>query len=182
MSITIHYRGRLRSPKDIPPLIEELEDICKSAGWEYRIFENTDPAKQNPFVGITFKAHQNCENIWMTFSPDGTLVFPLSIGVDEIEEPGWAFTKTQFAGVEVHIAVCTLLKYIAERWFEEFEVTDEGGYYHSLSKENLEQKIGMINEAITALAEGFEGLPLQQGEGLQDRIEKIINALRKKKS
>ena len=38
MGVTIHYRGKLKSPSLIEPLMEEVADICQSKNWKYNLF------------------------------------------------------------------------------------------------------------------------------------------------
>ncbi len=183
MGVTIHYRGNLKNPKDIPTITAELEDICKSADWTYRVYDDSNTElKKLPFRGITFQPHPKSESVWMIFQEDGNLFFPLGATEDEFsKEPIWAFTKTQFAGADVHIALCRLLKYLSERWFQSFEVIDDGGYWEDNDAEELNKRIGIINEAITAIEEGLTGLPLQKNESTEDRVKKILDGLRKKR-
>jgi len=184
MGVTIYYRGNLKNPKDIPAITAELEDICRSAEWSYRIYDDSNTElKKLPFRGITFQPHSKSESVWMIFLEDGSLFFPLGTTGDELSgEPIWAFTKTQFAGADVHIALCRLLKYLSERWFESFEVVDDGGYWEDNNAEELNKRIGIINEAITAIEEGLSSLPLQKDESAESRIKKILDALQKKRN
>ena len=184
MGVTIHYRGRLRDPNDIPAITAELEDICRSTEWKYRVYADTNnELRKLPFRGISFQPHPESENIWMLFLKDGRLFFPLAFEEDgDPDELKWAHTKTQFAGADIHIALCRLLKYLSDRWFDVFEVYDEGGYWEKGDDVELNKRIGIINQAIAAIEEGFSGLPVQDDESTQARIKKILDGLRKKRN
>jgi len=153
MGVTIHYRGRLNHSEDIPTITAELEDICQSAEWTYRIYDDSNQElRKLPFRGIVFKPHPDCEDVWMLFRDDGCFFSPFA-GEQALykDEVSWAFTKTQFAGMDVHIALCRLFKYLANKWFSSFEVNDEGGYWESENSTVLKERIGIVNDAISAI-------------------------------
>ena len=146
--IKIRYRGRLKSPSDVQPLIVETEDICKSNGWTYRIWDedwkelqtvHLNPAGQGmsfeghaPLKGISFSIGES-EGIWLTFTPDGmlqslfTLVNPTFFLNDE--QFPWQRVKTGYDGPKSHLAMCKLFRYLEDKYFEVFEVLDESGYW-----------------------------------------------------
>ena len=37
MGLSIQYSGSIKEEKLIAPMVAEVEDICKSMGWEYHI-------------------------------------------------------------------------------------------------------------------------------------------------
>ena len=175
MGVTIHYRGRLRRPEDITEITNELEDICRSAGWKHTVHHFSDPEVN----GIIFQPHPKCESAYFLFLEDGTLtnIMALKFGTDE--EMPWAFTKTQFAGVDTHVALCHLFHYLEKKWFDIFEVRDEAEYYETGNRREVERQMSFINKGIDALAEGLSGAHLNPGETLEDRIVKILEGLQK---
>lgn len=183
MGVTLFYRGRLNTPKDIPAITNELEDICISAEWKYRIYdESNNELRKLPFRGISFLPHPKSENVWMLFLNDGTLFFPLSGETEEATDTlAWSSTKTQFAGADTHIALCRLFKYLSDRWFAQFEVIDDGGFWGEENSKALRKNIGIVNDAITALEEGLSGLSTEEMESVEQRVKDILEALRKKK-
>lgn len=66
------------------------------------------------------------------------------------------WTKTQFAGPDVHIAICELLRHVKERYAPDLEVTDDGGYFHDRDRENLEAQLGHVDRMIGLTAAAFE--------------------------
>jgi hypothetical protein len=50
------------------------------------------------------------------------------------EAEQWLFTKTQYAGVETHMAMIRLIRYLDEKYFERFELHDESQYWRPTMK------------------------------------------------
>lgn len=176
MGVTIHYRGRLRSPADIQPFTNELADICRSTGWKYDLYHFTEPDVR----GVIFKPHPESESVTFVFLEDGTLTNFMALKLcDEAEMP-WAFCKTQFAGVDTHVALCKLFQYLQKKWFSTFEVMDESDFYETGNRKKLERQIEFLGTAITSIAEGLEGAALEKGETLEQRILKIIAPLHRR--
>jgi hypothetical protein len=147
-TIKLRYRGRLHNPAEVHVLIHETEDICRTNGWSYDIWDEdwAQPASLRmesgegsvnfeghaPLKGISFSVGQS-ESVWLTFTPDGvlhslmTLVNPDFTG-DDVDMP-WDRVKTGFDGAKTHLEICKLFRYLAGRYFEVFEVRDESGYW-----------------------------------------------------
>ncbi|MCF8243840.1 MAG: hypothetical protein K9J37_02010 [Saprospiraceae bacterium] len=146
--IKLRYRGKLKDPADVQVLIHETEDICRSNGWKYQVW-NKDWAKPQsltmeftgsavefeghaPLKGISFSIGES-ETVWLTFQPDGVLQSLMTLA-----DPGftataadvpWQRVKTGYDGAVTHLAVCKLFRYLAGKYFEVFEVMDESGYW-----------------------------------------------------
>jgi hypothetical protein len=91
-----------------------------------------------------------------------------------------AWTKTQFAGAETHILLCKLLKYLEKKYFAEFEVIDEGGYYHTGDASRLAEKLAFLsyiieNAANAPLNEIIK--PLPDDAPLEARLQDLIRYL-----
>ncbi|XXY54541.1 hypothetical protein WME91_25755 [Sorangium sp. So ce269] len=61
------------------------------------------------------------------------------------------WTKTQFAGPKVHVAVCAILRYVQQRYAPELEIKDDSGYFVTGDYEKLEAELAHV-ERITSLA------------------------------
>jgi hypothetical protein len=78
MGVTLHYRGKLKSPALIEPLVTEVGALAQEAGWQceefgpepYEVFENIS------FVlrGIGVKVHPKCEMLSLMFDEHGRSV------------------------------------------------------------------------------------------------------------
>lgn len=177
MGVTIHYRGRLRRPADIQPFIDELADICQSAGWKHDRHHFTDPEVR----GVIFQPHEKCESVQFLFLEDGTMTNFFALQFGQEEKMPWTFTKTQFAGADVHVGLCRLFKYFSDRWFEVLEVADEGGFYETMNREELQQKIDLIDAGIQAITEGLSASPLGEDETLESRLLRIMAEVQKRR-
>jgi len=77
---------------------------------------------------------------------------PEAPGVDFFKEGSlYNWTKTQFAGPKVHVAVCAILRYVKERYAPELEVKDDSGYFSEGDYEKLEAQLAYVDR-ITSLA------------------------------
>ncbi len=162
--IKLRYRGRLRNPEDVALLADEVEDICRSRNWKYHLWEEdwSKPASVDlynddgvliaeghaPLQGITFQPHSECETIWLTFTPDGILQSLFTLNdptwtADDATYP-WSRVKTGFDGAVTHLAICQLFFYLAEKYFDHFECSDESAYWKHRDDARLET---WLNEA-----------------------------------
>lgn len=81
MALSFHYRGRLKSAKTLPALVEEVEDICKVLNWKCTVFNSEYP--ENNFVspldekdyGILFSP-PSCEPVSLVFDSEGKIYTP----------------------------------------------------------------------------------------------------------
>jgi len=181
MGLTIHYSGKLRSPAAIQPLIEETIDICKSLKWPYEILP-TDP--EIPVEGILVNP-EGCEPVWLTFQQEGAMCNPILYSYVLKEEGNgipseaeqWLFTKTQYAGVDTHMAIIRLLRYLSEKYFEKFELHDESQYWETNDEEICRktfEKYGLIMDMVGAALDSMEHVPDESADQLADRIEKLL--------
>ncbi len=200
MGVTLHYKGKLKSATLIEDIVSELTDISEARNWKYQIIKpdsKDDPEKEFLNLQGIMTAPENCEPISMTFLADGRLVSPvLSVfSPDDIkqfleEDDYYAFTKTQFAGVETHIEIVKLLKYLSSKYFEVWDCKDDSEYYQTEDVTKLEETMDTIDKAMTALDDAFHehGDTLDKGNpqemmdfissvlGVDDIEVKIVNA------
>jgi len=58
-------------------------------------------------------------------------------------EPTWgAFTKTQWAGADVHLKVVQILKQLSEKYFSDFVVNDESDFWDHGDEKLLRERFG----------------------------------------
>jgi hypothetical protein len=84
----------------------------------------------------------------------GGIGLQVSIGIPGLTEaPGKEFlergllynwTKTQFAGAKVHVAVCAILHLVKQRYAPELEVTDDSGYFVDEDYQKLETQLAYV--------------------------------------
>jgi hypothetical protein len=58
------------------------------------------------------------------------------------------WTKTQFAGAQVHAAVCAVLRLIKVRYAPDLEVTDDSGYFDDLDYPKLVAQLAEVDSMI----------------------------------
>ncbi|MFA5806696.1 MAG: hypothetical protein WC879_18850, partial [Melioribacteraceae bacterium] len=91
--------------------------------------------------------------------------------------------KTQFAGSNVHKLIIHLLKYLCKKYFQEFEVIDEGHYWETEDEKLLEETFEKYNDLLDSVGSALENIPMDSAETFEeyfDRILKIIQGRRKK--
>lgn len=126
MGVTIHFEGQLWSEEAYRELIELVSSISTDEGWRTKAIESKEVTllrvrdEQNwdytgPVKGVLVSLHEDCDPVRFEF--DRNLY---------IQE----FTKTQFAGPEIHLKVLDLLKTVRP-FFLELKVQDEGEYWET---------------------------------------------------
>lgn len=199
MGVTIHYRGNINNKKSIDQFIVEVSDICQSMDWKYDVLDedwsipsSLEIDHQEEGVGLTghaglkgvsFVPHEDCEPVRLTFDAKGQLnsVMNIAFGVPNPDNGApWLFSKTQFAGAEVHISIIKLLKYINKKYVSDLEVRDEGDYWNTGDATTVSNRMNMISNAMDALEEGLQALSESDDlteENLIQKIEEVIDKL-----
>jgi hypothetical protein len=135
MGLSIYYRGTLRSPELITLFVEDVMDICLEIGWKYHPIHLSEimPAK-----GLLVEP-KGSEPLVLTFLENGRLynclhfIFTRYPEIERVDEKSheWMFTKTRYAGADIHMAIIELFRYLKEKYFTEFELYDESGYWET---------------------------------------------------
>ena len=132
--------------------------------------------------GMFFVPHKECEPVSFLFDNDGNLLH-LSALVDydpDFEAQKMVSTKTQFAPVDIHIAIIKLLRYVKTKFFPNLQVLDEGEYWEREDRTLLEHLIRVTQENIDRLASALNaaGESLQASESEEQLLEKIESILK----
>lgn len=181
MGLSIHYSATIRDISLIEQLIEETADVCKSMQWEYHVIRDSGDDGVN---GIIFSP-QNCEPVFLTFQHNRRMCSPISLKYKESYaadglDPELIYTtstKTQYAGPATHIALLKFLKYLKTKYFETFEMNDEGFYWETDDEKILVERFNHYNYLLNAVGEALNNIPREPGESinsLADRIEEIL--------
>jgi hypothetical protein len=181
MGLSIHYNGQINQPEKIAGLIAEITDICRDLNWTSQIIAEPNADKLN---GICF-APEGCEPIFLTFLPGGRMCSPVNLMCRDIyEENGedgellyTTSTKTQYAGFDAHVAIINLLRYLKEKYFSFFELSDEGLYWETNDKKVLQSQFDKYEFALnsfTAALSEMKAVPGESAMSLADRIEEMI--------
>ncbi|MBK8522171.1 MAG: hypothetical protein WAT20_09320 [Ferruginibacter sp.] len=194
MGLSLHYRGQIRDYALIEDLISECADICKSLEWDYHIWNkessiNDDAHIDNSdFIGYTMEdlkgisiLPKECEPVDLAFFPSGKLCSPIKLQFNNAATNdlmvAYVSTKTQYAGMDIHVAVLKLLEYLKDKYFSFFELSDEGMYWETKDIEVLKSQFArynfIVNSVRNALSD-FKALPGETAESLTDRLEELL--------
>jgi hypothetical protein len=198
MGLTIHYEGRFNPDCSLQQMVDELLDIAKIHHWTYDIFETNFPMKNGNFVA-TDKYDYDTENIYgiaigppdseglyFTFLSNGYTSMPTSLEFwgketnrERREYVFGSFTKTQFAGAKMHQAIIHLFRYITQKYYLEFKMSDETGYWKHNDEKKLNEAFSYSNRIIDALQDRLENTPKASGEDLIAFINRIAEETKK---
>jgi hypothetical protein len=194
MGLSFHYKGALQKPQYLKPLIEEVTDIAKANHWKHHLFEESFPndtftvGTYNDSVYGICVTPPECETVCFTFFSNGRMGafynLELSKAYDSEYEDEYLSVKTQFAGPEIHIQLLTIFDYLNKKYFENFDLTDEGNYWETKNKTLLLDTFSKYTNLIDGFGSLLESIPLNEGENIQDylmRIAEIIHQRNKDK-
>lgn len=68
------------------------------------------------------------------------------------------WTKTQFAGADVHIAVCEVLRHVKERYAPDLEVIDDSGYFDDGDRDKLLGELAYVERWTELAADAFRSV------------------------
>lgn len=195
MGLSFHYSGRFNPSASLQDLIDEVEDVARIHDWKYFIFEKSFPknsiglkAYNDKLYGICFSPPE-CEPVWLSFLSNGRMCsadsfqfYAHSTGKQEQQYLYMLSTKTQFAGMQVHMIVIQLLKYLSKKYLLDFKVSDEGQYWETGDEIVLKN----IFKTYTDLLDGFstllETFPADKNESIENYIERMMAYFIKRRS
>lgn len=73
-------------------------------------------------------------------------------------------------------------KYLSNKYFDDFELSDESGYWESNDEEKMKKQFQIYNRLIDDFALAFETLPAKEDEDMityLERLMKNVNSLKK---
>ncbi len=182
MGLTIHYSGKLRNPSDLQPLIDEATDIAISMQWHS---QRLPIMADTPLDGVLI-IPEGSEPIWLTFHINhGMLINPILYSYikettgDDIPEEAvcGVFTKTQYAGVEQHIAIIKFLRYLSEKYFAHFDLYDESNYWESGDEIQCRKVFGRYDKIMDMVGDALDSMHVDLNESRESVIEKIEQLL-----
>lgn len=109
--------------------------------------------------------------------------FGSSTFIQEGRRYNW--TKTQFAGPDVHIAVCEVLRHVKVRYAPDLEIKDDSGYFESGDRDALLGQLAYTEHVAATAANAFQSVvgsktpPATLG-GLLDRVNDELAAAKDK--
>jgi hypothetical protein len=196
MGLTIYYSATIKDRNHLKYMTDEVTDICRSMGWTYHILDDDVALSPEvtshlglpmaepglPYYGIIFRTHPRCEDIYLTFL-EGKLVMPAAIRfVDPETDPEHfyiGFTKTQFAGPEVHATIIRLFKYLEIKYLNFDRFVDETGFWDTGDPEDLHRSFNRMNFIFDRVEDALSNLTVKGVENTADLLTRLENALRK---
>lgn len=194
MGLTLHYSATLRDINQLPDLVAEVEDICRSMNWPSQRVDLVEevPAEAMPLEpgegdvkhirlqGILFTP-PGCETVCLACTPSGRLSGPIQLRVaGRYPSPDLVYclhVKTQYAGEDTHVALVLLLKYLEKKYFRDMEVYDEGNYWDTLDKTVLSERFAEYRRLIDVVKTALEKESFQETDNsgtIANQIERII--------
>ena len=145
MGVTIHFEGQLTSEAAYQALVGLVSSIAEAKGWLtepiasgevtlLRVRDEEDWDYTGPVKGIVVYLHEDCDPVRLEFDRDLYLQ---------------EFTKTQFAGVQIHLDVLKLLK-ATQPLFRNLKVEDEGEWWETEDTHILTEHFSRSQKAIEA--------------------------------
>lgn len=193
MGLTIHYNGRFSKSASLSEMIEELKDIAEINNWKFQIYLSRFPKKfyddnshNQKIYGITIFIPK-CDPLCLTFLSNRRMCMPLSLklwgnSTDENEKKYlyMLFTKTQFAGRNIHKIIIHLFRYISKKYFSEFELIDESKYWETGDEKIFNDIFNRYEEIFDFVDFALGNIPLGDNESIEEYFERIIKIISNK--
>lgn len=193
MGLTIHYNGRFNPAASLKEMIEEVKDIATIYKWNYHVFKEQFPVHSlglesftQEIFGINFTPPK-CETVSLSFLSNGRMCSPVSLKLygepaDETEAAYlyMLFTKTQYAGIEIHKLLVHLLKHVSQKYLLEFNVIDEGEYWETGNEKLLKEIFDRYNLFTDIFATSLETFPKNPNESFEAYFEKLLHYIQQK--
>ena len=181
MGLSIHYSGQIKHIELVNELMTETVDICKTLEWNCLVLPEKN---KDGLTGIYF-APKDCEPIFLTFLPNGRMCSPVNLMYKDMYAANGpdaellytTSTKTQYAGPDAHIAIIKLFRYLKEKYFSVFEMSDEGSYWETMDKKVLLEQFAKYEFLLDAVSSALNEMKIIPGEtaaSLADRIEQML--------
>lgn len=194
MGVTIHYEGKIKNKVILPELIAEVKDIAISMKWDYHIFsenfpldDSDDGSYDGELYGMLFSPPK-CEPVWISFLSNGRMSGPGILASRKDENPTLEnkylynlFTKTQYAGVDIHKSIVELFRYLnGKGYFTEFSMIDEGEYWETRNEALLVANFERVARAIDDITLALQTIPTEKGEDLEGYFMRLMNLINKR--
>ncbi len=193
MGLSIHYNGSFKVGASLPEMIEEVEEVAKVHKWKYRVFETEFPDPNfrsekysDKIYGIHFTP-PDCETVSISFLSNGKMSTAMHLefygNSDDKDYQEYLYTisvKTQYAGIQIHMLIIHLMKYLSNKYFGRFEMYDEGKYWETGDQKILEEIFGRYNLIMDRFATALQTIPSNGGENLEEYLLRIFEKVHKK--
>lgn len=194
MGLTIHYSGRFNKNASLHEMIREVIDIVEACKWDYHVFEHDFPKKNDSedsyndsIYGISFTP-PGCEPVWLCFLSNLRMSGPLQLqnwgnttDPSEKEYLYMLFTKTQFAGEEIHKFIIELFKHLKKQdYFEDLQIQDEGEYWETGDENHLKERFDRYRYILDNVSFMLENVPKAGSESYETYFSRLLKIIHKK--
>jgi hypothetical protein len=193
MGLSFHYSGSIANPADLPELINEIIDIANVYSWPFNVLESTFPENHfgrttfnNNLYGICFTP-PGSESVFICFLSNGKMSGPAQIQLyvdpEKEEEKKYLYilsVKTQFAGPEVHMVLIQLLRYLSQKYFARFNMTDEGGYWETSEEAVLRENFRKYTDLLDRFSTALEAQSFNTKESIEDYLMRLVKLIHEK--
>ncbi len=193
MGLSFHYNGRLKADASLNEMVDEVTDLIGIFKWEYYVFEEAflpggfDTVKHNyKMYGICFTP-QKCETVWLCCLSNGRLSNPVNLqcygNSENKKEQEYLYllsVKTQYAGIRIHKLLIHLFKYLSRKYFSDFTLNDEGGYWETGNEKLLKDTFERYSYVTDGSVSSTDNEPLKPGETYEAYFERILKEIHKK--
>jgi hypothetical protein len=184
MGLSIHFSGRLRQAAYLPAMVEEVIDVSNVYGWKYHTYNTqfindsfVHPTSFENVYGISFTP-TNSETISLAFLSNGTMVSPARISFfAHTPNEAYIYTvsvKTQFAGVFVHQILIRFLKYLNEKYFEDFKLNDESYYWETDDDNLMRERFKVYDNLMDHFELSIQTFPIASDEDIISYFERLM--------
>lgn len=90
--------------------------------------------------------------------------------------------KTQYAGVELHMFIIQLFRYLNNKYFADFKLSDEGQYWETNDETLLKTTFKRYTDFINGFASTIESYLTLSGEDLESYIDRLLKMLQNKRN
>lgn len=96
-------------------------------------------------------------------------------GAGSLFEQGMRYnwTKTQFAGAKIHVAVCAVLRHVQQRYAPALEIVDDSGYFVDGDYQKLEAELAQVDYFLSTTRQAARAAAASGPMTLDDFIERL---------
>lgn len=122
---------------------------------------------------ITVQLNLEDEEITPIFTEDSESFDPLDMVYT-------VSVKTQFTTAEQHVRIIELMRYISGKYFSDFELIDESGYWNSRNPEIIDGKLNKVSEFIEKFEDLVSNESIKSPEDFLTFIKKLSQQIKDK--
>jgi hypothetical protein len=161
MGITIHYRFRVRSKDAAKHVVRVAKELAVKLGMEIRREEElsllVSPHPKSETISVAFRQWKDVQAV-TEWDYCREALQDVSKALHEKDYVSADFTKTQFAGLAIHVRVAEFLRIVASMCSLAY-VSDEADYYETRdtakASENFSESTEMMKKLSKQLKEMY---------------------------